>query len=228
MVTLKLLQKEDVPHIIPQGQQRLIMHCVRNLRQPQEPEPSPTAGPVTIEPSSAAAPAEVPQTEIEQRKDMISKKRAHARVSQRTQAERMMKRSKVIMMPGLEGDNVAVPIPSVDRGRGDPRNILGIIISCDDKEQYTIACPAGILKGKFSRNQFDLCPQKLLYRDDVNTEITLSVRSAVHSESASGGQGFIKCNCSGPKKCQTKRCKCFKSKLKCNSRCHSSLNCSNK
>ena len=36
----------------------------------------------------------------------------------------MVKRSKVVMAPGEDGDNVAVPIPSVDRGSGDPRNIL--------------------------------------------------------------------------------------------------------
>ena len=33
----------------------------------------------------------------------VPHKRAHAGVSQRTHAERTMKRSKVIMMPGLEG-----------------------------------------------------------------------------------------------------------------------------
>jgi hypothetical protein len=52
------------------------------------------------------------------------------------------------------GDNVAVPIPSVDRGRGDPRNILGVILAVENG-QYTIGCPSGILKGKYSRHQFD-------------------------------------------------------------------------
>ena len=117
------------------------------------------------------------------------------------------------MMPGLEDDNVAVPIPSVDRGRGDPRNILGVILNCDENEQYTIGCPSGILRGKFSRNQFDLCPQKLLTRKDLNTDIILSLREAVRSESSAGGQGFVKCNCSGAKKCQTNRCKCLKNNL---------------
>ncbi|XP_037787733.1 KRAB-A domain-containing protein 2-like [Penaeus monodon] len=30
---------------------------------------------------------------------------------------------------GKPGDNSAVPIPAVDRGRGDPRNILSVIVS---------------------------------------------------------------------------------------------------
>ena len=50
-----------------------------------------------------------------------------------------------------------------------------------------------------------------------------SLREAVILGSQSGGQGYVKCNCSGAKKCQNNRCKCFKEKLKCNSRCHQSL-----
>ena len=42
------------------------------------------------------------------------------------QAQRMVKRSRLELVSGQIGDNVAVPIPLVDRGRGDPRNILGI------------------------------------------------------------------------------------------------------
>ncbi|KAG1651815.1 Integrator complex subunit 11 [Nymphon striatum] len=99
----------------------------------------------------------------------------------------MVKRSKVVMKAGVVGDNVAVPIPSVDRGRGDPRNIIGVIVEVSDSEQYSIACPAGVLNGKYSRNQFDLCPQKLLTLSDI----TVSLRSAVGIESQSGGQGFV-------------------------------------
>ena len=44
-----------------------------------------------------------------------------------------------------------------------------------------------------------------------------------------GGQGYAKCNCAASgKQCRTKRCKCFKSGVKCNSRCHSSITCANK
>ena len=122
----------------------------------------------------------------------------------------MIKHSRVVLTAGEEGDNVAVPIPSVDRGRGDPRNLLGVIVDVDDSEQYTIACPFGVLKGKYYRNQFDVCPQRLLLLDDVNRECKVSLRSAVSKESSTGGHGFVKCNCGGTKKCQTKRCKCLK------------------
>ena len=35
------------------------------------------------------------------------------------------------------GDTVAIPIPGVDRGKGDPRNILGIVKSMRD-ESYVL------------------------------------------------------------------------------------------
>ena len=54
------------------------------------------------------------------------------------------------------GDNVAVPIPMVDRGRGDPRNTLGFIVDWDEHNMYLIAMKAGILSTKYSRNQLDL------------------------------------------------------------------------
>ena len=142
------------------------------------------------------------------------------------QAERMVKRSRIDLQPGQPGDNVAVPISSVDRGREDPRNILGVITDRNENDLYTIAVKSGILKSKYTRNDFTLCPQRLLNLEDMNQEVTLSLRQAMKS-SASGGQGFVKCNCasSGNKKCSSNRCLCIKSKVLCNSRCHNSLNC---
>ncbi|KAK7478180.1 hypothetical protein BaRGS_00030541 [Batillaria attramentaria] len=117
----------------------------------------------------------------------------------------------------------------VDRGRGDPHNILGIIVNRDlDTDLYRIAVKAGVLSGQYSRNPFDLCPQRLLSdsEQDVDHKKAVSLRSAVRVQSASGGQGFTKCNCNGIKNCQTNR-KCFKAKLNCNSLCHGSLTCAN-
>ena len=75
-----------------------------------------------------------------------------------------------------------MPVPLVDRRRGDPRNILGVIIDRrEDTEQYRIAVKAVILSGLYSRNQFGLCSQRLLNTDDLNTEKTVSLRSAVIS-----------------------------------------------
>ena len=52
--------------------------------------------------------------------------RSFAYASQVSQAERMVKRSRVDFKHGEPGDNVAVPTPLADRGSGNPRNILGV------------------------------------------------------------------------------------------------------
>src|SRR5215469_14822797 len=140
----------------------------------------------------------------------------------------MLKRSRVVNAPGDVGDNVTVPVPLVDRGRGDPRNLLGIILDRDENEMYRIAVRAGILTGKYSRNQFDLCSQKLLTDKEVRLDREVALRTAVTDESTCGGQGFVRCNCAGFNRCQSNRCKCFKAQVKCNSRCHSCLACDNK
>ena len=132
----------------------------------------------------------------------------------------------MIMKDGTLHDNVAVPIPSVVRGRGDPRNIIGVILAVENGH-YTIGCPSGILKGKYSRHQFDLCPQRLLSESDTNSDSSVSLRQANRKESQHGGQDFVKCNCNGPKRCQSKRCACFKNNVLCN-RCHNIVNCLNK
>lgn len=43
---------------------------------------------------------------------------------QLAQAERIVKRSRVEHVAGNPGDNVIIPIPLVDRGKGDLRNII--------------------------------------------------------------------------------------------------------
>ncbi|XP_070183106.1 uncharacterized protein [Littorina saxatilis] len=54
---------------------------------------------------------------------LVSRKRAYQ--AQENQAERMVKRSKRIFPEAEVGDSVTVPIPAVDRGRFDPRNLIG-------------------------------------------------------------------------------------------------------
>ena len=71
----------------------------------------------------------------------------------------MVKRSRFDLKVAEVRDNVAVPIPMVDKGRGDPRNILGVVVNRNEHDMYKIAVKDGILSTKFSRNQFDLCPQ---------------------------------------------------------------------
>lgn len=195
--------------------------------EPPAVEP-PATEPPAVEPPTVEQSAVEPTSPLSVRQNNIISQRKRACEAQLSQAERMVKRSRRIMDRGNVGNNVTIPIPMVDRGRGDPRNIMGIIMDIDENDNYTIAVKSGILSGKYTRNQFDLCTYELYSKDDVTTDRIVSLRSAVQQESKSGGQGFAKCNCAGSKRCQTNRCKCFKLKVKCNSRCHSSLHCENK
>ena len=45
---------------------------------------------------------------------------------------------------------VTIPIPLGDRGRGDIRNILGVILNHVENDIYRVAVHAGILTGKYS------------------------------------------------------------------------------
>ena len=154
--------------------------------------------------------------------------RKRAREGLLKQAQRMTKRSRLQFVPGNVGDTVTIPIPLVDRGRGDPRNILGVIVDRNENDMYKIVVKGGILNVRFARNQFDVCSQTLLTEQDVSQEQEISLRNAVQFESNCGGQGYAKCNCSGSGRCLTNRCKCFKAKVQCNSRCHACVSCPNK
>ena len=76
----------------------------------------------------------------------------------------------------------------VDRGKGDQRNILDVIMQvCDEQIMYTIDVKSGIISSKYARNQFDLCTQKLLTNCDVNTVCSVTLHQAVNT-TTSGGQ----------------------------------------
>ena len=47
----------------------------------------------------------------------------------------MVTRSHVDLRAGSIGDNVAVPVPTVNQGRGDPHNTTGVIMDVTDKHQ---------------------------------------------------------------------------------------------
>ncbi|XP_062569481.1 SCAN domain-containing protein 3-like [Saccostrea cucullata] len=143
------------------------------------------------------------------------------------QAEKMITRSNQILRPVQVHDNVTIPIPAVDRGRGDPRNLLCLILEVDEANaQFKLGTKHGILHGAFSRNQFLPSSVHSLMVDDINRENEISVREAARLQSVGDGQGFMKCTCKSG--CIRRTCKCLKANLLCNSRCHNSLSCRNK
>ncbi|XP_068206695.1 uncharacterized protein [Palaemon carinicauda] len=134
-----------------------------------------------------------PSPHIASRQQEISKNCKRARETQLCQAERMVKRSRIDLRTGEIGDNVAVPVPYVDRGRGDPRNLTGNIMDRNENNLYTVGIKAGILKTKFTRTEFNLCPQRLLSVDEINQGQQVSLREAL-KKGPSGGQGHLYCS----------------------------------
>ena len=132
----------------------------------------------------------------------------------------MVEHSTKRFKPAEVGDTVLVPIPDVERGRCQYPNLKAIVLeSHPEGHIWKLGCKSGVLDQWYSRNQF-------MSVADVALETEISLRTAAKQESMGGGQGYFKCNCTG--NCQTKRCKCFKANLKCNSRCHNRRCCTNK
>ena len=121
----------------------------------------------------------------------ISIQRKRAADGQMAQAERMVKRSRLEHVAGNPGDNVIIPIRLADRGKGDPCNIMGgVIVDWNQNDLYSIAVHAGLLKGRYSRNQFDLCNRKLYTLSDMCTDIEVGLSHAVKDKSLGGGRGY--------------------------------------
>ncbi|XP_068227706.1 uncharacterized protein [Palaemon carinicauda] len=142
----------------------------------------PSGVPIPIKDDPVLTEDEHPANLIASRIGMIRTERSASKSTQLQQAKRMMKQSRLGLAARMPGDNVAIPITFVDRGRGDPRNILGVV-DRDQNNMYKISVKSGMLKARFSRNQFDFCPQKRLKESYVNCTQEVSLRQAVTKES---------------------------------------------
>ena len=70
--------------------------------------------------------------------------------------------------PNLKkGDNVVIPIPAVDRGPTDPRNIKGVVTQVNDHGDYKVGTKVGLIKGYLSRNQIEFCESETVNASDV-------------------------------------------------------------
>ncbi len=161
------------------------------------------------------------------RKKEIVIHRQGAKRKQIQQAERMLACSAKRFKPAKAGDTVMVPIPEVDRGRAEFRNLKAVVLSAEENGLYRIGTRHGTLHQLYSRNQFIPCVESFMGLDEVVKDKEVSLREAARLDSIGTGQGFFKCNCSGS--CKNGRCKCFKADVKCNSRCHgTNSKCKNK
>lgn len=154
----------------------------------------------------------------------IRNKRSAAHDSLQAQAAKMLKNSDTKFPPAKIGDNVRISIPDVDRGRGDPRSVLAVVMNIEGSF-YKLGTEHGVLKQLYSRSEFSILQEKLLTLESVGRE-EKSLRTVASTQSLTGGQGYTRCNCTT--KCATNRCKCVTQKILCNSKCHRSSSCCNK
>lgn len=158
------------------------------------------------------------------RGESSSEERQGAKRAMIQQADKMQQLSNKRFKKGEVGESVRVPVPDLDRGRVDHRNLIGVILEVEN-DFYKIGTKDGVLKGLYTRGQFELCGERFLEIGSV-PEKEISVREGNTCSSIGTGQGFQRCSCTT--KCETKRCACRKSGKLCNSKCHSSLSCTNK
>ena len=139
------------------------------------------------------------------------------------------------------GDTVRIPVSMVDRSRSTARNLIGIVMqepkngldyvtltlaNCIFQGAFKVGTRSGVINVLLHRDQLEKADVSnfLIVADIPDCEI--SVREAARSEAPGGGQGFLRCGCTG--KCQTNACKCKKNNAVCNSRCHPGRSCLNK
>nr|CAH7758792.1 unnamed protein product [Callosobruchus chinensis] len=121
------------------------------------------------------------------------------------------------------GDNVLLGISEFDRGRGDPANLIGIVLA-EKGGKFKVGTKHGIVDTWLERNSLQSTKFKKLKLNDVPNYET-NIRTLVRKGSVGFGQGYKRCNCS--RMCNSKRCKCVKTNYLCNSACHAGRSCNN-
>lgn len=129
------------------------------------------------------------------------------------QADRMVMGGKGILPSVTIGDNILIPIPAFDRGRGDPSNLVAVILAEEDRK-YRVGTRHGALNTWLERNAFAPTKFRSMTSADVQTDVEHSLRELVRLGSVGTGQGYRRCSCRGA--CNSKKCTCHKNDMKCN------------
>ena len=110
----------------------------------------------------------------------------------------------------VNGANVLVAIPHVNRGKGDPRNLMAVVTG-KEEHGYQLGIKKRILRGLYTRNQFELSDSYFIAIQSVNYGHEISFSKAVSNVSLCEGQGYTKCGCSasGTTRCHTKPKRCL-------------------
>lgn len=146
---------------------------------------------------------------------------------QKKAGEKMVLSAAKKLPPLKIGDCVLLPVEKIDRGPSDMQNLICVIVA-HKNGVFQLGSSVGKIKGWYNRADIVAADCQFLNVENVPDKY-ISVREAISGVSLRDGQGYFKCSCKPSKKqCQTNRCVCFKKKIKCNSRCHTSATCLNK
>jgi hypothetical protein len=135
----------------------------------------------------------------------------------------MRNRSEKFLTEVEIGQNVLIPIPNVDRGKGDPRNVMAVVTE-RVHNGYKLGTSGGMLLGSYTRNEIELSDSQFLDTETVDKTSEISLRNAVRSVSVCGGQGLPNVG-AVQLRCNTKRCACKKAAVLCNNRCYPNIAC---
>lgn len=158
------------------------------------------------------------------RKNDINSQREGAKVRLQVQAERMLTLSNAKLPPITVGQNVMVGVPDVDRGRLAPRSVLTVVLDVDSSGMYRLGSKEGIIDRLYARNEITAAHSDFITPADIPST-SISLRSASVRSSGSQ-QGFVHCACQ--RYCIDKKCKCRRTGVLCNSKCHNNSACKNK
>ncbi|KFD63443.1 hypothetical protein M514_24369 [Trichuris suis] len=114
--------------------------------------------------------------------DNAGKAKVESKLNLEIQEKRMKVDSDKQFLPARLGATVRVPVPDVDRGRGDARNLLAVVMSVRENGFYRLGTAQGVLNQLYARSGFTPCRKELIRIEDVpNQEIPL--RSAAIAQS---------------------------------------------
>jgi hypothetical protein len=108
----------------------------------------------------------------------IKRGRKRALSGQQVQADSLIKNTKTKLTILSKGDNVIIPIPSIDRGPVDERNTKGVVMNVNEHGGYKIGTKVGQIKGYMSRNRVQFFANATLDVSEVPVS-DMSVREIV-------------------------------------------------
>ncbi|KAK9720575.1 hypothetical protein QE152_g21981 [Popillia japonica] len=114
--------------------------------------------------------------------------------------------------PIKKGSTVTIPVPALDRGKGTLRNLIGVIMEITKNNYYKIGTAEEILAQLYSRNQIGACKSKQLSVEEVPEErCTLRTASNLNLENNDLYHVIVE-----------------EDVTRCNSKCHKTLDYTNK